>query len=85
MEVGTKVKIKSFNNTTSTPNDCDFRENYWSLIGEKGTIVKPINERSRFLVQIDDSSKLVGLHCHNEIENSLWLLESDLEIYNNVF
>lgn len=83
MEVGTKVKIRSLNNTTKTPDDCDSSENYWLLIGEEGTIVKPINEHSRFLVKIDDANKLVGLHCHNEIENSLWLLASDLEALNS--
>ncbi len=82
MKVGTKVKIKSFNSTTTTPDNCDPSENYWSLIGEKGVVVKPKNERFRVLVQIDDSNKLSNLYCHNEIENSLWLLESDLDPLN---
>ncbi len=83
MKIGTRVKLKSFNNTTEIPNDCDPSENYWSLIEEKGTIVKPKNDYSRLLVKFDDPSKLIGLHCHNEIENSLWILESDLEIIHD--
>jgi hypothetical protein len=83
MKVRTKVKLLSFNNTTKTPDDCDPSKNYWSLIGEEGTIVKPLNECSRFLVKIDNADKLTGLHCHNEIKNSLWILKSDLEVVND--
>jgi hypothetical protein len=53
------------------------------FVGVSITRVKPLNERSRFLVKIDNANKLIGLHCHNEIENSLWMLESDLETVND--
>ena len=80
LESGTKVKLTTFNNTTDSPEDCEPSENYWSLIGETGIIKKPENNRSRVLVQFDNSVKSKGLHCHNEIENSLLILASDLEV-----
>jgi len=82
LEPGMKVKLIAFNNSTTAPDDCDPCENYWSLIGELGTIVKPINSRSRVLVQFDVSVNSMGLHCHNAINNSLLILGSDLEVLN---
>ena len=82
LELGAKVKLKTFNNTSLAPEDCDQSENYWLLIGETGTIKKPENNRSRVLVQFDNSVESKGLHCHNEIVNSLLILTTDLEVLN---
>ena len=80
LEPGTKVKLKTFNSTSASPEDCDPSENYWLLIGEIGTVKLPENNRSRVLVQFEKSVESNGLHCHNEIENSLLILTTDLEI-----
>lgn len=82
MDVGKKVKLVRFNNELTAPEKCDPSENYWSLIGKTGKIVKPINTNSRVLVQFDESVSKLGLHCHNEISNSLLILASDLKECN---
>lgn len=79
MEVDKKVKVISFNNELLAPENCDPSENYWLLIGKTGKIVRPINKNSRVLVQFEQSIKELGLHCHNEIPNSLLILTSDLK------
>ncbi len=79
MDINQKVQLISFNGELSAPDDCDSSENYWSLIGKMGTIVKPKNNRSRVLVQFDESVSDLGLHCHNEMPNSLLILTSDLK------
>ena len=80
MEVGLKVKLKTFNGDSDAPEKCDPSENYWVLIGKTGTIVKPENDRSRVLMQFDEQIGGFGLHCHNDIPNSLLILTSDLEV-----
>jgi len=80
LEIGTRVKLKKFNGTINAPKDCDKSENYWSLIGEFGKVIQPKNKRLRVLVQFENPEKLKNLHCHNEIENSLWILETDVEL-----
>jgi len=79
MEVGLKVKLKTFNGDREAPQDCSSSENYWLLIGKSGAIVKPENHRSRVLIQFDEQVSDLGLHCHNKIPNSLLILSSDLE------
>jgi hypothetical protein len=79
LEPGTKVRLKTFNNTSTTPEGCDPSEDYWSLIGEAGTIKQSENDRGRVLVQFDISVESKGLHCHNEVKNSLLILTTDLE------
>jgi len=80
IKLGTRVKLSKFNGTMDTPKNCDESENYWSLIGEYGKVVKEKNVRLRVLVQFENIKKLKFLHCHNEIENSLWILETDIEL-----
>jgi hypothetical protein len=74
-----RVRIKSFNGSSVSPPACKESENYWRLIGELGTVVAPKNERSRYLVKFDVSVAGLGLHCHNPIENSLWIHGADLQ------
>lgn len=79
MKVGTKVTLSAFNGKSSSPIDCDLSENYWALIGSRGTIAKLENRRGRVLVQFDTDVSKLGLHCHNEIPNSLLILPSNLD------
>jgi hypothetical protein len=80
MDVGSKVKMNTFNETLVSPEKCDSSEDYWSLVGSTGSITKPENSRGRFLVTFDIDVARLGLHCHNEVPNSLLILVSDLEI-----
>jgi hypothetical protein len=77
--VNQKVRLKSFNGTLTAPKQTKPEENYWSLIGRSGEIVAPENQNGRVLVKFDAPVKSFGLACHNEIESSLYILESDLE------
>lgn len=77
-----RVKLKSFNGTVSAPRDCKPDENYWLLIGQAGEIIAPANQQHRVLVRFEKLVSSFGLHCHNEIPNSLLILEADLEIVN---
>ena len=88
MILGTKVKLKSFNGTMKPEKDCSPSENYWILIGCKGEIVQDPKQKDpyanfsnklRLLVKFENNVVSLGLECHNNIENSLWILESDLE------
>jgi hypothetical protein len=89
MKIGDKVVLKSFNgrcqNKTSTPS----QENYWILIGETGTIQMDPSEKSlyasfskkrRVLVKFDKDLNNLGLIAHNNVQNALWILISDIEI-----
>ena len=79
MKIGNKIKLNTFNGTTKPDEECLPNENYWKLIGCLGKIVKGPNAKSRFLVQFEKDVLSLGLECHNDINNSLWILESDLE------
>ena len=87
MELGNKVVLKTFNLTIKPDEDICDEENYWILIGKVGSIIQsPVEEGlyasfskdKRLLVRFDDDLSKLGLSCHNEIENSLWILEEDL-------
>ena len=80
MIVESKVKLVTFNGETNSVEICDPTENYWILVGKTGTIVQPENIRKRVLVKFDESVSELGLHCHNQIPNSLLILTSDLEL-----
>ena len=88
MKENTRVLLKTFNGTAIADSDCDDSENYWKLIGFKGRIVQDPSESKnnvglRVLVKFEDSISSLGLHCHNSVPNSLWILESDLEILSD--
>jgi hypothetical protein len=78
--VGQNVRLKSFSGTEIAPGNCASAENYWLLIGHAAEVVAPKNEKQRLLVKFGVSVRSLGLHCHNEVENSLWVLESDLAL-----
>jgi hypothetical protein len=87
MKIGSKVKLISFNGAFKADDDCIPSENYWKLINFTGKIVQDPNKegmyshtfgKPRLLVQFEEDVISLGLECHNNIENSLWLLETDL-------
>ena len=73
-----RVRVKSFNGTALGPPDLKPSENYWLLIGKEGVVIAPKNDRNCMLVEFSESVTSLGLHCHNPIPNTLFLLESDL-------
>ena len=89
MNEGTKVKIKSFDGATTRPQAGDPQEDYSKLIGLTGVVIRDPREVSlyasfssqpRLLILFDVDVKGLGLACHNKVQNSLWILETDLEI-----
>lgn len=46
---GSKVVLISFNGARSAPENCRRAENYWLLIGTRGTIASPVNANGRVL------------------------------------
>lgn len=79
-KLGKKVLLRTFNGTKTAPEEPRSGEDYWKLIGATGIIMESANARGRVLVQFDDSVAQHGLHCHNSIANSLYILTSDLEL-----
>ena len=78
-----KVRLTRFNRTVTPPADVEDCENYWILIGKAGEIqnVRPPDEsmKDRVLIRFDENLKSLGLEAHNEVQNSLWILKSDVE------
>ena len=77
--MSTRVVLRSFNGTAFPSESCHPGENYWALIGERGSVIEPLNENGRCLVKFDSSLENRGLHCHNPVPNSLYILVTDLE------
>lgn len=81
---GSRVLLESFCGQKQTTAATRPNENYWLLVGERGTVVESPNGpytgggETRVLVQFDKSVKSLGLECHNSVENALWVLVSDL-------
>lgn len=73
------MRLNTFNGSLKPDDNCLPHENYWKLIGSFGHIIKESNARGRVLVQFEKDVLSFGLECHNEIDNSLWILESDLK------
>ena len=89
MREGDKVILKTFNGSKKPLEDIDKSENYWILIGISGEILKSPNEKTvyssfskekRLLVKFHKDVNSLGLHCHNAIDNALWILETDLDV-----
>ena len=89
MKKGDRVRLIKFENASSDEEDIS-SECYHKLIGEEGTVQQDPHEKSlyasfseepRILVKFDkDLESSLGLIAHNNIENSLWMLVSELEI-----
>ncbi|WP_432728902.1 hypothetical protein [Variovorax sp. W6] len=83
---GKRVRLISFLGKPSAPSGVKVAENYWILIGNSGMAicngegVWGLPGRSRYLVQFERNVESLGLHCHNEITNALWVEENDIEL-----
>lgn len=77
-----RVRLKSFNGSIDTPEACNPGDNYWLLIGHTGAVIAQSHQKQRVLVKFDLPVSSFGLCCHNEAENSLFILEADLELLN---
>lgn len=78
-ESGIKVRLKSFNGTLEPLAECKREENYWRLIGQSGVVAASDDAGPRVLVKFDEPASGAGLYCHNDIPNSLLILQSDLD------
>ncbi len=84
--VGDAVLLVSFLGTESPDNAVANNENYWFLIGKKGFVVQteaqacmrrhPLGER--VLVRFETDMRKLGLDCHSQIPNGLWVFVADL-------
>ena len=84
MQKNQSVILKSFNNLLEDPEPTDPSEDFWKLIGSSGVIIATADElnfhdKNRVLVKFDFSLDDLGLVNHNQFDNSLWILKSDLE------
>jgi len=77
MEINDKVILNTFLGTKSSTDKVDDRENYWKLVGQRGTILERKN--NRVLVKFDCKIDQFELENHNPVKDSLWILPSDLE------
>lgn len=75
-----RVCLASFNGTAASLDPSPNGDDFWRLIGQAGTVVDEKNDCARCLVRFDISVASQGLHSHNPIENTLWILESDLKV-----
>lgn len=58
------------------------------MIGKAGTVRQDPTEPAlhrilhglRFCIEFDEDVSSLGPACHNPVKNSLWILESDLEL-----
>lgn len=91
MKIGKIVKLDTYNGSKASAPGYDPKENYWKLIGCKGVIIKDpftcakypdeaLRNERRVLVKFECSLNSLGLYCHNDIENSLWILVTDLSV-----
>jgi hypothetical protein len=85
---GKRVELRTFFGTSTPSQPTRASENYWKLIGQAGTVIAQENESSlprhklgsRVLVEFTACITDLGLICHNEVPDSLWILVTDLII-----
>ncbi|GHT80690.1 hypothetical protein AGMMS49960_03280 [Betaproteobacteria bacterium] len=83
-KVGSKVVLRCYNGSVSAPSATRPAEHYWQLIGTAGEVVRvdavaQSVERGRVLVRFHTDVCALGLACHNETPNALWIRTSDLQ------
>jgi hypothetical protein len=67
------VILKTFLGTKKPKKDTSERENYWKLIGEKGTIIDGHVTNDRVLVLFESNLDDYQVENHNPTKNSLWI------------
>ena len=81
IKIGDRVILSLFNGTETAEDLVSPANNYWKLIGGHGVVVEDVQSFSledRLLVKFDTQISNLGLACHNESTNALWILRSDL-------
>ncbi len=78
-EIGSRVKLITFDGSSIPPVNCDPRENYWELIGQSGQVVEHFSQQERALVVFENPVSNFNLYCHNQVPNSLRIKWADLE------
>jgi len=74
------VRLRSFLGTLTPEKKIKPNEDYWKLIGEKGTVIDSNeNHDGRVLVSFDNDLDKFSLENHNPVKNSLLIKKSDLE------
>lgn len=80
LKPGKKVMLRSFNGLLAASEKVEPQYNYWKLIGSKALVSQlSADNNNRVLVTFDRDLVSLGLLCHNEIPNSLWILVNDLK------
>lgn len=86
--IGSEVVLKSFLQQLQAPSGTKPPDDYWVLIGRKGTVIStdeldglPAHRLGpRVLVRFDEDVEAMGLHCHNKMKNTLYIFENDLSV-----
>ncbi len=86
-EVGERVVLKSFDRQRVAPPQARDDENYWRLVGSRGIVASKQRRfvvgnsgcKERLLIVFNEDITELGLACHNEQANSLWISIDDLE------
>ncbi|RYZ79351.1 MAG: hypothetical protein EOO68_38990 [Moraxellaceae bacterium] len=80
LKPGKKVALKSFNGSVVAPPSINPQENYWKLIGSKAVVSQlSADKNNRVLVTFERDLASLGLICHNETPNALWIPIGDLK------
>ena len=80
LQPGKKVALKSFNRNLVSPQNVKPQEDYWKLIGSKAVVDQLSKDNNGYvLVTFEPDLSSLGLTCHNEVPNSLWILIDDLK------
>lgn len=89
MKKGDKVVLETFNLMSKSNEGVEPSENYWLLLGKTGHVIQSplesgiyasFSREKRLLIKFDVDLSAFHLSCHNEVENSLWILEADLRV-----
>ena len=87
MTSGRKVRLTTFEGLSTAPRGCAPEENYWKLLGSKGTVILDsfkcckddrYSDERKVLVAFDISFKSLGPCSYQKNENSLWVPVTDL-------
>ena len=82
LQLGSIVQLVTFSGEKFASKRVCATEDFWKLVGFTGKVVSmspPKNiGQERVLIQFDVTLSTMGLHCHNETQNSLWIKNSDI-------